>query len=710
MKRFFLSAAIAAILLPALPAGAQPDPGAPTGLTTDLLTQTGLRTDAGETLIRSSVPFFGWLVPGERPQRRYRILLGLSESALETGSGLLWDSGLVRSGQSTAVPYGGAALQPSTEYWWKVGIVTGGHKCTWSAPCRFKTAERLETYATPHYPLVKDLTYPPVLRFDEKGVRADFGKTAFGWLEADIRGARDGDTVIVHLGERLDADGHVLRNPTTTVRYQRQQLVLKKGLHHYRVAVTPDRRNTGSAAIKMPEGVGEVMPFRYVELDGCPPLEPRDIYRRDVHYPQNTDAASFRCDDDLLNDIWDLCLYSVKATSFTGYFVDGDRERIPYEADALIGQLCHYAADREYTLSRRSLEHLLAHPTWPTEWILQSVMIAWNDYLFTGDKRLIAQQYDLLKAHCLEALTEENGLISTRTGRQTPEFLASIRRKEAIRDIVDWPQKVPEVDGIQGGTDGFVFTDFNAVVNAFHYRALCDMERIARALGKEADAAHFAAASARVKEAFLQAFFDAENARVRDGIGTEHSSLHANVFALAFGLVPQEAVGRVTEYIVSKGMSCGVYAAQFLLEALYEAGAGDAALALMTARSTPSWYNMLKVGATITLEAWDDSFKPNQDWNHIWGAAPGNIIPFRLMGVRPLEPGWTKARIAPQPGRLQTAEVTVPTIKGDITVSLQPEAMEVTIPAGMTADISVPLRDGGEKRITAGAGHHRFPR
>ena len=175
MKRFFLSAAIAAILLPALPAGAQPDPGAPTGLTTDLLTQTGLRTDAGETLIRSSVPYFGWLVPGERPQRRYRILLGLSESALETGSGLLWDSGLVRSGQSTAVPYGGATLQPSTEYWWKVGIVTGGRKCTWSAPCRFKTAERLEPYATPHYPLVKDLTYPPVLRFDEKGVLREDG-------------------------------------------------------------------------------------------------------------------------------------------------------------------------------------------------------------------------------------------------------------------------------------------------------------------------------------------------------------------------------------------------------------------------------------------------------------------------------------------------------------------------------------------------------
>jgi hypothetical protein len=42
------------------------------------------------------------------------------------------------------------------------------------------------------------------------------------------------------------------------------------------------------------------------------------------------------------------------------------------------------------------------------------------------------------------------------------------------------------------------------------------------------------------------------------------------------------------------------------------------------------------------MEAWDDSFKPNQDWNHPWGAAPGNIIVRHLAGIRPLEPGFKK--------------------------------------------------------------------
>lgn len=80
--------------------------------------------------------------------------------------------------------------------------------------------------------------------------------------------------------------------------------------------------------------------------------------------------------NDTLNQIWDLCKYSIKATSFTGVYVDGDRERIPYEADALINKLFHYGVDREYAMARRSHEYLLQHSTYPTEWILQAVLIA----------------------------------------------------------------------------------------------------------------------------------------------------------------------------------------------------------------------------------------------------------------------------------------------------------------------------------------------
>jgi alpha-L-rhamnosidase len=63
-------------------------------------------------------------------------------------------------------------------------------------------------------------------------------------------------------------------------------------------------------------------------------------------------------------------------------------------------------------------------------------------------------------------------------------------------------------------------------------------------------------------------------------------------------------------------MACSVYGAQYLLEALYEMGEADAAVSLMTASTLASWTNMMKVGSTMTMEAWDVSIKSNLDWNH----------------------------------------------------------------------------------------------
>ncbi len=124
----------------------------------------------------------------------------------------------------------------------------------------------------------------------------------------------------------------------------------------------------------------------------------------------------------------------------------------------------------------------------------------------------------------------------------------------------------------------------------------------------------------------------------------------------------------------------------------------------MSATGLRSWYNGLRMGSTITLEAWDDSFKPNQDWNHIAGAAPGNAIPFGLMGVTPLEPGFARVRIAPQIGSLQWAKATVPTIRGAVKVAVDKESIEVSIPANMVAEVHL----GGGRTATVGSGTHRF--
>lgn len=669
---------------------AQPVPSqlpTPVGLMCDLLAHTDYQSEngypvqpvwaaegfsAGQAVrIGNARPAFTWaLPPVDVQQTAFQILVATHPDTLAAGRGNVWDSGKIIGTQSAAVGYEGPELQRETIYCWQVRIWDQeGRVGPYSGSSVFYTDSSAESYTTARYPLQKTDEVPRKLAKEGHTFRADFGRAAFGQLKLTLRGAA-GDTVSVHLGEAVQPDGSINHKPGGSIRYQRYLLPLRPGTHTYQIKIRPDKRNTGPAAIKMPGYIGEVLPFRYVEVERYKgQLEKEQVIRAAVHYPFDDTAASFHSSDTTLNAVWELCKYSIKATSFAGVYVDGDRERIPYEADAYINQLCHYAVDREFSMARYSHEYLIRHATWPTEWILQSVLMAWNDYLYTGDIRSVRAFYGDLKAKTLSDLEDANGLISTRTGRQNSRLMERIHfGGKELRDIVDWPHTgILGLGKTEGGeTDGFVFTDYNAVVNAYYYKALTDMAALADAVGEQGDAGFYRNKAAAVKVAFQRHFRDKKRGVVRDGIGTDHASLHANMFALAFGLVEEKDKAAVRAFIRSRGMACSVYGSQFLMDAVYDAGDADYGLALLTSQDERSWYNMIRAGSTVTMEAWDNKYKPNQDWNHAWGAVPANIIPRKLMGIEPLTPGWTNFRVRPQPGSLSHAAVKVPSVKGDI--------------------------------------------
>lgn len=653
--------------------------------------------------ICSTHPTFSWIVPGEKQNTRqiaYRIIVSDNYAEAVSGNGTIWDSGQIRDGRSTAILYKGTALREDKVYFWRVKTVTNTDgESEWSDVKAFLTADSLSEYAASHYPQVKTADHPVNIHLVEKKVwLADFGKDAFGQLLITLTANSDKDKVIVHLGECI-TNGRVDRNPGGTIRYHSYSLSLLKGTHTYRIKIAKDKRNTSQAAVLMPTYVGEVVPFRFCEIEGYEPvLKQENITREYIHYPFDETASSFYCSNDTLNQIWDLCKYSIKATSFAGIYVDGDRERIPYEADALINQLSHYSVDREYSLARRSYEYLLKSPTWPTEWILQAIMIAWYDYLYTGDNRSLKATYQQLKPRTLMQLREKNGLISTTTGLQTPEFRKSIHFNGEIRDIVDWPHTgILGLNNEEGGeTDGFVFTDYNVVTNAFHYEVLMQMADIGKVIGEIEEADFYKRQAEMFKKRYNQLFFDKRRGVYRDGISTEHASLHGNMFPLTFNMVPDGNKKGVLDFLKTRDMACSVYGSQFLMDALYNAGGEDYALQMLTKADDRSWYNMIRVGSTISLEAWDNKYKPNQDWNHAWGSAPANIIPRKLMGIEPLSPAFETFRIKPQPSTLESASIKMPTIRGEIEVSFinKPASFELLarIPSNTLAEIYLPVR------------------
>jgi hypothetical protein len=230
------------------------------------------------------------------------------------------------------------------------------------------------------------------------------------------------------------------------------------------------------------------------------------------------------------------------------------------------------------------------------------------------------------------------------------------------------------------------------------------LAEFAMALNKPDEALGFEYRAAQVKKSINAQLFNEEKGYYVDGVGTDHGSLHANMILMAFDIVPESRKASVVEHMKSRGMACSVYGAQYLLEAFYKAGEEDFALDLMSATHDRSWYNMIKAGSTITLEAWDMKYKVNADWNHAWGAVPANIISRYLWGIQPKTPGYGIAHIKPQMSNLMHSAIEVPTIKGKIKgefnyVNNRLETYTIELPANMVAEFEVVGAEGKEVKL-----------
>lgn len=526
---------------------------------------------------------------------------------------------------------------------------------------------------------------PPVKTEVRGGVFfADFGQDAYGKLRLTLPESMDSGDFTVRLGEKLKGDGTIDRHPGGSVRYAEFHVPIQTGSGVYELPpAMPERRTP----VQMPQEIGEVAPFRYAEVEGLStPPEAKGVRQAFVHAHFREDASAFECSDATLNAVWKLCKHTMEATSAFGIYIDGDRERKPYEADAYINFLSHMACDADPGVGRATFVYLLGDPTWPTEWSFHMVMLAEAEYEATGDAGLARQNYEAIEKKLLMEKARPDGLL------QAP-------------GIIDWPAS--ERDGYDSGDPHaakgpMMGPEINTVVNAFYFHALMKMSKLAKAAGHADDALTFTTKAAQVGAAFNRVFYNEGRGCYVDGEGSGHASLHANMFALAFGLVPPDRQKSVADFVEGRGMACSVYGAQYLLEALYKSGRADAALKLMTSHEMRSWQHMLDLGSTMTMEAWDPSIKPNLTWNHAWGSAPANIISRYVLGVQPLEAGYGKILIAPQPGGLAWMNGTVPTARGPVEVRMQGGAgmrLEVNIPAGATAMVKVPLQNGA-----AGAG------
>jgi hypothetical protein len=675
---------------------------APTGLLCDLLEQPQL------TVITTATPDFGWIYnPSFRndSQAGYRIIVGSSL----TLSNNMWDSGLVAGSNSINVPYAGAALQTNTAYYWSVQTQDStGQTSPFSAIQQFQTDTKFYTAGANllygvsaniwanRYPIAFSNVAPVLITNTAPGVWfVDFGQDSFGYATVQLNGSYNGTTVTAQFGEMsngLAVDSSPPDGTSGAVRYGTSTFALSNGNFLYSVRPPSFNDKPDAQITNPPASYGTVMPFRYFGLSNCPTnavLTASSVTQQSLLYPFSTNTGSFTSSSAALNQIWNLCWTSMRVLGFDGIYVDGDRERTPYEADSYIHQLTSYAANREFSMVRYSFEYLLLHPTWPTEWKFHMILIAWADYLQTGDTNLLNTHYAGLQFDSFTWAATGDGLMKGFPNTQ----------ETTNSDIVDWP--ADDRDGFVIIGSGGYLNYTNAVNNAFYYRCLLTMSNIATVLGRTSDAATYGAKAATVYSAYNSVLWNSTSNCYEDGLGANHASAHANFFPLDFGLVPAANQAAVLSYIHSRfvatndGMPPSVYGAQYMLEAMFQQNDTDTALGLMTTNGQRGWLNMLNMGSTLTTEAWNFTDKPNMDWNHAWGAAAGNLIQRFVLGVRPLSAGYSQFVIQPELGvTLSYVQGVVPTIRGPVSIQATNATglfqLLVTIPGNTTATVMLP--------------------
>ncbi len=677
---------------------ADPYSGFPSGLTVE-----HIRKPENARIVDAK-PEFGWIVPKQAvSQNGYQILVSSNKQLIDNNIADIWDSGQVRASSSINVEFGGTPLKENTSWFWKVRIWDRDNRLSdYSAVQEFKTGKFGDPITSHNIFQMERIAPVSLVKNPDGSYFADFGKDAFGTLELNYKTNKT-ETLLICLGEKL-LDGRIDSKPGGTIRFSEVKLQVSPNKVNYVLQLPVDKRNTLPAAVQLPDSFGIVTPFRYAEIKNArQPISINDLHQKAYFHYFDESKSSFTSSDTVLNQVWDLCKYTMKATSFTGLYIDGDRERIAYEADAYINQLGHYNTDSEYAMAKQTIEYFMGHPTWPTEWLLHTAMMVYQDYLYTGDIELLRKYYGNLKNKTLIDLAREDGLISTVSGKVNGDFMLKIGFVDStkrIKDIVDWPPAQKDTGWklvtSEGERDGHEMLPFNTVVNCFFYQDMKIMAIMAGLLNQSADKDHFEVMAAKVKQSINQKLFDSKKGIYIDGEGSSHGSIHSNMTALAFGIVPAAYTKTVTDYIKTRGMACSVYGSQFLLEGLYEAGEGQYALDLMRATNDRSWWNMIRSGSTIALEAWDMKYKPNSDWNHAWGAAPANIIPRFLWGIQPKVAGFGIVQIKPQMGNLKFSTIKVPTIHGPFKgeyrkVSDRLKTYKIELPANTVGEFTVSM-------------------
>ena len=498
----------------------------------------------------------------------------------------------------------------------------------------------------------------------------DLGQNLVGWVRLNISG-NVGDRVTVRHGEMLNPDGTVY---TTNLRG----------------ANATDFYIFGTNGTVVYEPRFTFHGFRYVEVRGLTVPPTLSSVTGIVVHSDMPRSGDFACSSPLVNQLFNNIIWGQKGNYLEVPTDCPQRdERLGWSGDAqFFVTTAAYNFDVQSFFRRfmvtfnedsQFADGSYAHfaPTlgggggsaaWgDAGWICPYVM--YRDY---GDTNIIADHY---------ASFQEYG-----------QYLAAHASGYVINslpgDFGDWVN-------LGGGATGRVI---DTAYYAYYAQAMSEMAAV---IGKNADAASYAALHSNIVAAFAN-FFDA------DGSFADDSSQTGYALAFTLGLVPDglrdKVAEKFAESIAAFGnhLATGFIGTPRLLPALHLAGRDDLAYTLLLQESYPSWLYQVNLGATTMWERWD-GWTPGggfqtigmNSFNHYAFGAVGEYLYGNVGGISPASPGYKTIRIQPVPGvGLTWANTSYHSVRGLVSTAWTNTGgmfnLETVIPPNTSAQVHVP--------------------
>lgn len=342
-------------------------------------------------------------------------------------------------------------------------------------------------------------------------------------------------------------------------------------------------------------------------------------------------------------------------------------------------------------------------PGGSSAWADAATVIPWTQYVYSGDKAILEQQYPSMKQwveyiHRQDAAAGDRGL--WQTGFHFGDWLA------LDGDDPTLPT---------GATEQFY------VASAYYFLSATLTAKAARVLGYTGDAEEYEALAEKIKAA-LKAEYFTENGRL--AVPTQSGY----IIALAFGFCPEEYKARVAADLNTRlrkdqgKLKTGFVGTPYLCRVLSEYGYNEVAYALLLNEDCPGWLYPVRMGATTIWERWnsiltDGTINP-EGMNSLNHYAYGSIAEwmYRCMGgINPVEeaPGFARIRWAPKPDyRMSSAMVRCETAAGTYESGWAIEGEKLrftlTIPFGCAAEVVLPDAPDGVCGSELTAGTHEI--